>query len=63
MDQNEYRYEQQYRKVIGAIGISMLFFLLFLTAMFIALSVLLLLIVVKLYRQGQTDESEFDDRL
>jgi len=32
MDQNEYRYEQQYRKVIGAIGISMLFFLLFLTA-------------------------------
>jgi len=38
-------------------------FLLFLTAMFIALSVLLLLIVVKLYRQGQTDESEFDDRL
>lgn len=38
-------------------------FLLFVLAMFIALSVLLLLVVVKLYRQGQTDESEFDDRL
>ena len=34
------------------------------TAMFIALSVLLLLIVVKLYRQsGQSDDGDLDDRL
>ncbi len=39
-------------------------FLLFLLAMFIALSVLLLLIVVKLYRQsGQSDDGDLDDRL
>ena len=38
-------------------------FLLFMLAMFIALSVLLLLIVVKLYRQAQpADEDELDDR-
>lgn len=37
-------------------------FLLFILAMFIALSVLLLLIVVRLYRQGQPDDGEFDDR-
>lgn len=38
-------------------------FLLFTLAMFIALSVLLLLIVVKLYRQAQpADEDELDDR-
>ena len=38
-------------------------FLLFLLAMFLAFCVLLLLIVVKLYRQGHTDEDELDDRL
>jgi len=38
-------------------------FLLFTLAMFIALSVLLLLIVVKLYRQGQPEDSDLDDRL
>lgn len=36
--------------------------LLFVLAMFIALCVLLLLIVVRLYRQGQSDDGEFDDR-
>lgn len=38
-------------------------FLLFLLAMFLSLCVLLLLIVVKLYRQGHTDEDELDDNL
>lgn len=38
-------------------------FLLFLVAMFLSLCVLLLLIVVKLYRQGHTDEDELDDNL
>lgn len=39
-------------------------FLLFLLAMFIALSVLLLLVVVKLYRQsGPSDDGDLDDRL
>ncbi len=38
-------------------------FLLFTLAMFIALCVLLLLIVVKLYRQGHTGEDELDDSL
>ena len=38
-------------------------FLLFTLAMFLALCVLLLLIVVKLYRQGHTDEDELDDNL
>lgn len=38
-------------------------FLLFTLAMFLALCVLLLLIVVKLYRQGQTGEDELDDSL
>lgn len=36
--------------------------LLFLLAMFIALSVLLLLIVLRLYRQKQLDDGELDDR-
>ena len=38
-------------------------FLVFLVAMFLALCVLLLLIVVKLYRQGHTNEDELDDSL
>ena len=38
-------------------------FLLFLLAMFLAFCVLLLLIVVKLYRQGHTGEDELDDSL
>ena len=40
-------------------------FLIFLVAMFIALSVLLLLVVVKLYRQAQPedDEEDMDERL
>ncbi len=38
-------------------------FLIFLSAMFLALSVLLLLIVVKLYRQGQSEDTDLDDRL
>lgn len=38
-------------------------FLIFTLAMFLALSVLLLLIVVKLYRQRQADDSDLDDRL
>ncbi|MBQ8549400.1 MAG: cadherin-like beta sandwich domain-containing protein [Lachnospiraceae bacterium] len=38
-------------------------FLLFTLAMFLALCVLLLLIVVKLYRQGHTGEDELDDSL
>ncbi len=38
-------------------------FLVFMVAMFLALSVLLLLIVVKLYRQGHTGEDELDDSL
>ncbi len=38
-------------------------FLLFILAMFIALSVLLLLIVVKLYRQGRLEDGDLDDRL
>lgn len=38
-------------------------FLLFTLAMFIGLCVLLLLIVVKLYRQGHTGEDELDDSL
>lgn len=38
-------------------------FLLFMMAMFIALSVLLLLIVVKLYRQRHSDDADFDERL
>lgn len=36
--------------------------LLFLLAMFIAFTVLLLLIVVKLYRQGQSDDNDLDDQ-
>lgn len=38
-------------------------FLIFTLAMFLALCVLLLLIVVKLYRQGHTGEDELDDSL
>ena len=38
-------------------------FLLFLLAMFLSLCVLLLLIVVKLYRQRQSDDNDLDDRL
>ena len=38
-------------------------FLIFISAMFLALSVLLLLIVVKLYRQGQPEDTDLDDRL
>lgn len=38
-------------------------FLVFTVAMFLALSVLLLLIIVKLYRQGHTGEDELDDSL
>ena len=38
-------------------------FLIFMLAMFLALSVLLLLVVVKLYRQGQSGDSDLDDRL
>lgn len=38
-------------------------FLLFTLAMFLALCVLLLLIVVKLYRQGHTGDDELDDNL
>ena len=38
-------------------------FLIFMLAMFLALCVLLLLIVVKLYRQGHTGEDELDDSL
>lgn len=36
--------------------------LLFLLAMFVALSVLLLLIVIKMYRHGSEGDSDFDDR-
>ncbi len=38
-------------------------FLIFMVAMFLSLSVLLLLIVVKLYRQGQPEDGDLDDRL
>ncbi len=38
-------------------------FLIFTLAMFLALCVLLLLIVVRLYRQGQSDDTDLDDRL
>lgn len=38
-------------------------FLIFMLAMFLGLSVLLLLVVVKLYRQGQSGDSDLDDRL
>ena len=38
-------------------------FLIFIAAMFLALSVLLLLVVVKLYRQGQPEDTDLDDRL
>ncbi len=38
-------------------------FLIFISAMFLALSVLLLLIVIKLYRQGQPEDTDLDDRL
>lgn len=38
-------------------------FLIFMLAMFLALSILLLLVVVKLYRQGQSGDSDLDDRL
>ena len=37
-------------------------FLIFTLAMFLALSVLLLLIVVKLYRQRQSDDTDLEDR-
>ncbi len=37
-------------------------FLIFMLAMFLGLSVLLLLVVVKLYRQGQSGDSDLDDR-
>ena len=38
-------------------------FLIFMLAMFLALSVLLLLVVVKLYRQRQPEDTDLDDRL
>ena len=38
-------------------------FLIFMVAMFLSLSVLLLLVVIKLYRQGQSDDGDLDDRL
>ena len=38
-------------------------FLIFMLAMFLGLSVLLLLVVVKLYRQGQSGDSDLDDSI